>query len=188
MAAATPSMACSSAEREVDACDSQLHGGPSRSATKSCSPLVSRPHVETTTNDHRDRLFDNVSYLGYLALEGNRETHTVCSAGRRLNPLAAVQQPLGDEVDVVSAFQNASAHQLRDVGDAIDCDVLVCGDDPGLRRSRHRARWGQGPARMVRGPDCQFRCRGSADVGVDRPEHGLQGSGIRITGLPAQSA
>lgn len=37
------------------------------------------------------------------------------------------QQVLGPEVQVVCALQNISAHLLRDVNAAIDCDVLVCG-------------------------------------------------------------
>ena len=35
---------------------------------------------------------------------------------------------LGDDVQVVCALQNISAHLLRDVNAEIDCDVLVCGD------------------------------------------------------------
>ena len=35
---------------------------------------------------------------------------------------------LGDNVQVVCALQNISAHLLRDVKADIDCDVLVCGD------------------------------------------------------------
>jgi len=38
------------------------------------------------------------------------------------------QQVLGPDVKVVCALQNISAHLLRDVSAAIDCDVLVCGD------------------------------------------------------------
>jgi NADPH-dependent F420 reductase len=43
--------------------------------------------------------------------------------------VAAVQALLGADVRVVSAFQNVSAHHLKDLNHAIDCDVLVCGDD-----------------------------------------------------------
>jgi NADPH-dependent F420 reductase len=38
------------------------------------------------------------------------------------------QQVLGPKVKVVGALQNVSAHILRDINAAIDCDVLVCGD------------------------------------------------------------
>jgi len=35
---------------------------------------------------------------------------------------------LGDDVQVVCALQNISAHLLRDIKAEIDCDVLICGD------------------------------------------------------------
>lgn len=40
-----------------------------------------------------------------------------------------VQQELGEEVRVVSAFQNVAATHLNDLDHSIDCDVLVCGND-----------------------------------------------------------
>lgn len=42
------------------------------------------------------------------------------------------QRILGDGVRVVSAFQNVAAHHLQE-GHALDCDVLVCGDDKDAR-------------------------------------------------------
>ena len=44
--------------------------------------------------------------------------------------VAAIQALVGDTVRIVSAFQNVSARHLSDLDDPIDCDVLVCGDDP----------------------------------------------------------
>ena len=38
------------------------------------------------------------------------------------------QELLGDNVKVVSAFQNVAAHHLQE-GHGMDCDVLVCGND-----------------------------------------------------------
>ena len=40
-----------------------------------------------------------------------------------------VQEDLGDDVRVVSAFQNVAATHLNDLDHTIDCDVLVCGND-----------------------------------------------------------
>jgi NADPH-dependent F420 reductase len=40
------------------------------------------------------------------------------------------QKILGEGVRVVAAFHNVGEHFLRDPERAIDCDVLVCGDDP----------------------------------------------------------
>lgn len=37
------------------------------------------------------------------------------------------QKVLGEEVSVVSAFQNVAAHHLQD-GSGLNCDVIVCGD------------------------------------------------------------
>lgn len=41
----------------------------------------------------------------------------------------AMQKLLGTDVRVVSAFQNVSAHHLKDLEHVSECDVLVCGDD-----------------------------------------------------------
>jgi len=42
------------------------------------------------------------------------------------------QRIVGEGVRVVSAFQNVAAHHLQE-GHALDCDVLVCGDDKDAR-------------------------------------------------------
>jgi NADPH-dependent F420 reductase len=47
--------------------------------------------------------------------------------------VAAIQALLGEEVRVVSAFQNVSAHRLRELDHEVECDVLVCGDDVAAR-------------------------------------------------------
>ena len=39
------------------------------------------------------------------------------------------QAILGPDVKVVAAFQDVSAVHLKDAAHAVDCDVLVCGDD-----------------------------------------------------------
>lgn len=46
----------------------------------------------------------------------------------------ALQKELGDGVRVVSAFQNVSAHKLKDLNYAMQCDVLVCGNDKEARQ------------------------------------------------------
>lgn len=45
----------------------------------------------------------------------------------------AVQKELGEDVRVVSAFQNVAAAHLVELEHDIDCDVLVCGNDKGAR-------------------------------------------------------
>jgi 8-hydroxy-5-deazaflavin:NADPH oxidoreductase len=49
--------------------------------------------------------------------------------------VAAIQELLGSAVRVVSAFQNVPALLLLDLAHAVDCDVLVCGDDVAARES-----------------------------------------------------
>ena len=45
------------------------------------------------------------------------------------------RQLLGDDVRVVAAFQNVSAEALERDDASVDCDVLVCGDDPAARET-----------------------------------------------------
>lgn len=45
------------------------------------------------------------------------------------------QRELGESVRVVSAFQNVSAHKLKNLEAKIECDVLVCADDAEARRT-----------------------------------------------------
>lgn len=45
-----------------------------------------------------------------------------------LSAAEEAQQQLGENVPVVAAFQNISAHHLRDLDHKLDCDVLICGD------------------------------------------------------------
>jgi NADPH-dependent F420 reductase len=47
----------------------------------------------------------------------------------------AAQLLLGEEVMVVSAFHNVSAHHLAKIGHPIDCDVLVTGDKLAAREA-----------------------------------------------------
>ena len=49
--------------------------------------------------------------------------------------VVAAQAALGEGVRVVSAFQNVSAHKLKDLAAEIRCDVLVCGNDKAARQT-----------------------------------------------------
>lgn len=48
--------------------------------------------------------------------------------------VVAVQKFLGEQTKVVSAFQNVSAHKLKDLNYEIECDVLVASDDVNARQ------------------------------------------------------
>lgn len=100
--------------------------------------------------------------------------------------VAAVQQLLGDAVRVVAAFQNVSAHHLRDLAHAPDCDVLVCGDDPearetviGLARDMGLRAWHAGPIANAAAAEALTSVLISINMRYKVP-----GAGIRITGLP----
>jgi len=101
--------------------------------------------------------------------------------------VAAIQASLGKSVQVVSAFQNVSAEHLADLDHAIDCDVLVCGDeaaacarvialcaDIGLRGLH------AGPIRNSTAAEALT----SLLIAINRRYKVPGGAGIRITGIP----
>lgn len=103
--------------------------------------------------------------------------------------VAALQSLLGERARVVSAFQNISAHHLRDLNHALDCDVLVCGDDDAacdaaveLAKAAGMTAWRAGPlANSV-----VAEALTSALVSINR-RYGIAGAGIRITGTPGET-
>ena len=103
--------------------------------------------------------------------------------------VAAIQQHLGKQTRVVSAFQNVSAQHLADLGHRIDCDVLVCGDDHraceiaiGLIEDIGMRGLYAGPIRN----SAAVEALTSVLIAINR-RHKVTGSGIRITGLPETS-
>jgi NADPH-dependent F420 reductase len=97
----------------------------------------------------------------------------------------AVQKLLGDGVRVVSAFQNISAHHLTRLEEEIECDVLVCADDPAaaeevvaLAEEIGLRAWNAGPlANSVVAEGLT-----SVLIALNR-RYKVPGSGIRITGV-----
>ncbi len=97
------------------------------------------------------------------------------------------QQTLGPGVRVVSAFQNVGAAHLRERG-AVDCDVLVTGDDPAARGEVIRLiealgmrGWHAGPLDNAAAAEALT----SVLIGMNR-RYGIDGAGIRITGEPTK--
>jgi len=99
--------------------------------------------------------------------------------------VAAIQQLAGENVRVVSAFQNVSAQHLAELDHPVDCDVLVCGNN--------RAACG-----VVIGLCADMGLRGLYAGGIDNSaaaealtsvlitinrRYKVAGAGIRITGL-----
>lgn len=97
----------------------------------------------------------------------------------------AVQKLLGEGVKVVSAFQNISAHHLTRLDEEIECDVLVCADDPetadtvvALAEAIGLKAWNAGPlANSVVAEGLT-----SVLIALNR-KYKVPGSGIRITGI-----
>lgn len=100
--------------------------------------------------------------------------------------VAAIQAMLGEEVRVVAAFQNVSAHHLHDLDHAIDCDVLVCGDDPAARDVAIGLAADIGLRGVHAGPivnSAAAEALTSILIAMNM-RYKVPGTGIRITGLP----
>lgn len=98
----------------------------------------------------------------------------------------AVQKLLGDGVKVVSAFQNISAHHLANLDEEMDCDVLVCSDDPAaadtvvaLSQEIGLTAWNAGPLAN----SAVAEALTSVLIALNR-RYKVPGAGIRITGVP----
>jgi 8-hydroxy-5-deazaflavin:NADPH oxidoreductase len=99
--------------------------------------------------------------------------------------VAEVQRMLGDNVRVVSAFQNVAAHKLRQLGADVKCDVLVCGDDVEARSITRELVSRMGLRAIDAGPICNSAAAEALTsllIFFNR-KYKVSGSGIRITGL-----
>src|SRR5690606_16521571 len=96
------------------------------------------------------------------------------------------QQILGEDVKVVSAFQNVSSHLLDSDEAMIDCDVLICSDDKEARIQVVELVTGLG----MRGVEAGMLVNSVAAEALTsvlifmNGFYKLKGAGIRITGLP----
>ncbi len=100
--------------------------------------------------------------------------------------VAAIQEMLGEDVRVVSAFQNVSAHHLHDLDHTIECDVLVCGDDPAARETVIGLAGDIGLRGVHAGPivnSAAAEAITSILIAMNM-RYKVPGTGIRITGLP----
>lgn len=102
--------------------------------------------------------------------------------------VAALQAELGPEVKVVAAFQNVSAHHLKDPDYVIDCDVLVCGDDPEAREAVVQLAHDASLNALHAGPVANaaaVEALTSLLISINR-RYKIPSAGIRITGLTPQ--
>jgi len=93
------------------------------------------------------------------------------------------QRFLGESVRVVSAFQNVAAHKLQS-GQAIDCDVLVAGNDKAARDTVIGLAAAIGLRGIDAGPlanSVAAEALTSILIGINR-RYKVDGAGIRITG------
>jgi NADPH-dependent F420 reductase len=98
------------------------------------------------------------------------------------------QAMLGPEVRVVSAFQNVSAELLSGLGQAVNCDVLVCGDDRDARAQVIALAMDAGMRAFHAGPlanSAVAEALTSVLITLNR-QYKVKHSGIAITGLPAE--
>lgn len=102
--------------------------------------------------------------------------------------VAAIQAMLGDSVRVVSAFQNVSAHHLKELSHHVDCDVLICGDDPAAREIVVGLAADIGLRGVHAGPivnSAAAEALTSILIAINT-RYKVSGTGIRITGLPTE--
>ena len=100
------------------------------------------------------------------------------------------QTMLGPGVRVVSAFQNVSAELLIELGRAVDCDVLVCGDDREARAQVIALAQEAGMRAFHAGPlanSVVAEALTSVLITINR-QYKVKHSGIAITGLPAETS
>ena len=102
--------------------------------------------------------------------------------------VVAVQRLLGEQVRVVSAFQNVSAHKLKNPDHEIDCDVLVTADDKdarltGIELASHAGLRGVDVGVLANSVVAESLT--SALIWINKL-YKIPDSGIRITGLPAE--
>jgi 8-hydroxy-5-deazaflavin:NADPH oxidoreductase len=94
------------------------------------------------------------------------------------------QKRLGEGVRVVAAFHNVAAHKLLEDA-AVDCDVLVFGDDPKDRETAMALIVAAGLRGVHGGPlanSVAAEALTSVLIGINR-NYKVDGAGIRITGI-----
>lgn len=100
-----------------------------------------------------------------------------------------LQERLGPEIRVVSAFQNVSAQHLQDLSHPVDCDILICGDDDAACEAVVKLTQDSGMTAWRAGPLCNsVVTEGLTSVLIAiNQRYKIPGAGIRITGIPKQA-
>jgi NADPH-dependent F420 reductase len=98
------------------------------------------------------------------------------------------QAQLGEHVRVVAAFQNVAAGHLKDLAWEPNCDVLVAGDDKEAKQQAIALARAAGFFAVDAGPLANAAVAEGFTallIGINA-RHKVQGSGIRITGIPRE--
>ena len=102
--------------------------------------------------------------------------------------VAAIQDMLGEDCRVVSAFQNIAAAHLKDLDHEIDCDVLVCGNSKAAREEIIALATAAGMRAWHGGTianSAVAEAMKSLLMFINRT-YGINGSGFQITGTPGK--
>ena len=138
-----------------------------------------RPTIE----EIRDRLAGKILVDATAPLVPPRVNRVQLPEGG--SAVAAIQALLGEQVRVVSAFQNVSAEKLRHLDQPVDCDVLVCADDAPARQTVIDLIATMGMRGVDGGPICNSAAAEALTsllIWVNR-KYKVPGAGIRITGI-----
>lgn len=179
------------AMRETLGADAQVTGAVNRDAAASCELVVlAVPYAaqQATVQDVRDHLAGKILIDVTVPLVPPKVSRVQLPEGG--SAVEAVQKLLGEDVRVVSAFQNISAHHLTRLDEVIECDVLVCADDAAaadevvaLAEEIGLKAWNAGPlANSVVAEGLT-----SVLIALNR-RYKVPGSGIRITGVEGGAA
>jgi len=97
------------------------------------------------------------------------------------------QAMLGENVKVVCAFQNIGAEHLKDTAHAVDCDVMVCGDDKDAKQAVIQLAKDAGMLAFDCGPLANsVVAEGMTSILIGlNVRHKVKASGIKFTGLPS---
>ena len=147
--------------------------------------LLTVPYAaqQSTLETIHDRLEGKILVDATAPLMPPRVNRVQLPAGG--SAVAAIQALLGDQVRVVSAFQNVSAEKLRHLDEPVVCDVLVCADDAEARQVVIDLVQAMGMRGIDAGPLCNSAAAEaltSVLIWINR-KYKVPGAGIAITGL-----
>lgn len=165
---------------------SNVSGSDNKAAARAAGIVVlTVPYAaqRSTLEDVRESLAGKILVDATVPLVPPKVARVQLPAGG--SAVAAIQQWLGPEVRVVAAFQNVSAHFLKDLNHKIDCDVLVCGDDVAAREAVVGLVADVGLRGIHAGPivnAAAAEALTSILISINM-RYKIAGAGIRITGL-----